>query len=163
MKLFDVVHENVDALKDGKGSFGLDAETRLVRYVSAERYLDMIEVRYGGGDGLVKGYNELSLVTRWDDPYEDCLLRANGASDSSEGMKGLCESIQDYYGQCWMLKTPEGRKGGGKKEDDTFESDLVWRAYCPNRDGVRIETTCPRSSLKSSSGSVPSCRRSHRR
>lgn len=141
MKLFDIVHGDVAALSHGSGDFGFNAETRLVRYVSAERYLDMIEARCGEGDGLAKGYNELSLVTRWDDPYEACLLRADGASDSSEGMKGLCESIQDYYGQCWMLKTSEGKKEGRKKEDDTFESDLIWRAYCPNKDGVRIETT----------------------
>lgn len=137
MELFDVVHGDVSALKkDGKGGFGFDTETRLVRYVSADRYLDMIEARCGEGDGLVKGCNELSLVTRWDDPYEACLLRANGASDASEGMKGLCESIQDYYGQCWMVKERDGTKG-----DCCSESDVLWRAYCPNKDGVRIETT----------------------
>lgn len=141
---FDILNDDKAAL-DGSSNamekYGLTANTKLVRYVSSERYLQMIETVHGDGEGAAHGYNELSLVTRWDDPYEACLLRANDASGSSDGMKGLCESIQDYYGQCWMLKEPEGKKGAGKKENDTFESDVVWRAYCPNKDGVRIETT----------------------
>ncbi len=141
---FDILNGDTAAFDESGNApqkYGLAANTRIVRYISAERYLKMIETVSGDGDGKVCGYNELSLVTRWDDPYEACLLRATGASGSSDGMKGLCESIQDYYGQCWMLKWPDGEKVAGKKEDGTFESDVVWRAYCPNRDGVRIETT----------------------
>lgn len=133
---FDILNDDKAALDESSNAmekYGLTANTRIVRYISSERYLQMIETK--------DCYNELSLVTRWDDPYEACLLRANDASGSSDGMKGLCESIQDYYGQCWMLKVSDGEKDAGKKEDDTFESDVVWRAYCPNKDGVRIETT----------------------
>ena len=122
-KLFDVMNGDMSSLNCN--AYGFDADTTIVRYISAERYLAMIESG--------KGFNELSLVTRWDDPYEAFLLRNRSAQTES-----LYSSLQRYYGQSWMLKCPE------KSEcvhGNTCESDILWRAYCPNRDGVRVETT----------------------
>lgn len=54
-KLFDIAHGDVAALNDVKGDFGFDAETRLVRYVSAECYLGMVETHcFGRGDGELR-------------------------------------------------------------------------------------------------------------
>ena len=125
-RLFDIIDD--DLSKIDNGDFGFNKSTKIVRYISCQRYLDMIEDE--------RGYNALSLVTMWDDPFEAFLLR--GSSDYEETKNVLYSALQEYYGQSWMLKDRSCESDG---DNDELESDVLWRAYCTNRDGVRIETT----------------------
>lgn len=85
--------------------------TKLYRYVPKDFFLDIIENRR----------LTMSHISLWDDPFEGFIFKAKGVSEDVRRM------YAGFYGQSWTL--------------EPRESDLRWRAYCPNKDGVRIETT----------------------
>lgn len=70
--------------------------------------------------------NSLTLVRpkKWDDPFENFILRASASVYSSRGM--WRDSSNLVYGQCWS---------------EHFETDAMWRIYSPLKDGVKISTT----------------------
>lgn len=70
------------------------------------------------------GFNVLVNPGKWDDPFENFILKSKIRFDTGEiGEIGFCD---DYYGQCWTLHKA---------------SDAMWRIYSPDNNGVRIRTT----------------------
>ena len=70
---------------------------------------------------------QLTLVKPklWDDPFENYLLKAECIDE--KGVKISLEELQEaLYGQCWTSKS---------------EADWMWRAYTPNKNGVKVKTT----------------------
>lgn len=99
----------------------LGLSTPIFRYLSKERYLEMIE-------GKANTFSHLSL---WEDPYEGFLFRAmisiaNKKGDEDEE-RSLYEMYKFVYGQSWTFN--------GK------ESDILWRANGKRGEVVRIATT----------------------
>lgn len=95
-------------------------ETEIFRYVSMEVFLSMVERRE----------NWLSHISKWDDPFEGYAFRGDDKDDELINVYGECsrrDLYRNYFGQSWTLCSSE--------------SDMRWRAYCPNRDGVRIKST----------------------
>lgn len=101
------------------GDIPLTLDTPVYRYLPVDRFLEMIE----------KGINVLSHITHWDDPFEAFVFRAGISSQvpNQEQKIVLYEYYKNVYGQSWMHYGEE--------------QDVIWRAYCPNKDGVRIKTT----------------------
>jgi hypothetical protein len=65
---------------------------------------------------------------RWEDPFENFLLRCT-AKDAEGELIGLSEIEKDWFGQCWTLHE---------------DSDAMWRIYSPDKDGIRVSTTIGR-------------------
>lgn len=68
--------------------------------------------------------NALVWPTKWDDPFENFILRS--PVRTSAGEIGEFGFHQDVYGQCWTLHKA---------------SDAMWRIYSPNKDAIRLRTT----------------------
>lgn len=68
--------------------------------------------------------NTLVKPGRWDDPYENFILRSKVRMKSG----GIVQYNfhERMYGQCWTFKS---------------ESDAMWRIYAPDKKGVRLRST----------------------
>jgi hypothetical protein len=76
-----------------------------------------------------KGIRERALTLvqthKWDDPFENFLLRSTGVKP--DGSEVSLKSLHDkWYGQCWTTLE---------------ESDAMWRIYAPDQDGVRVRSS----------------------
>ena len=95
--------------------------TTIYRYLSVERFLDIVET----------GKNTLAHISKWEDPNEAYLIRSKIAESSIDGdddrVRNWYELYRTFYGQSWMF--------------NGTESDVLWRAYGMRGDTVRIETT----------------------
>lgn len=92
-----------------------DIDVPLHRVFSLKRFRDILETRS----------MTLTRTPRWEDPFENFLLRATGRMPNGEevSLRGLHDN---YYGQCWTLRE---------------ESDAMWRIYSPKEMGVKLKTT----------------------
>lgn len=86
----------------------------IYRVLPIKRLLDMIKT---GKNGLVKPY-------KWDDPFENFLLKGKLRLASGEFVS--FSQRDQVFGQCWTMNV---------------ESDAMWRIYASNKDGVKIKTT----------------------
>lgn len=75
-------------------------------------------------DGLVTGENVLVRPEKWDDPLEGAVLSAYGTLPG--GGQVVFRLRKNYFGQCWSR---------------IRETDLMWRAYSPERDRVKLRVT----------------------
>ena len=111
--------ENIQLKNEAKRKEGKD--TPIYRYISAERYFELIEKRE----------NSFSHISMWEDPYEAFLLRTAADSAEQAGDEEAEKSVYDkykfFYGQCWTICGDE--------------SDLRWRACGARGMVVRIKTT----------------------
>ncbi len=64
---------------------------------------------------------------KWDDPFENCLLKLKAYTKSTGEEISIRGVIDIFFGLCWSL--------------DSKESDATWRIYSPHKKGVRITTT----------------------
>jgi hypothetical protein len=60
----------------------------------------------------------------WEDPFENFIL--NSVILTPDGTKAKVGFRDHVFGQCWSLHR---------------ETDLMWRAYSPNKDAVKLKTT----------------------
>jgi hypothetical protein len=78
---------------------------------------------------LKEGILRVGKIQKWEDPFENFLLKQNFWYKTKEGEHQVYD-IHDIsellYGQSWTL---------------TDESDAMWRIYSPNKTSVRIKTT----------------------
>lgn len=72
-------------------------------------------------EGIHAGENVLVRPDRWDDPFENVIMNAVGVLP--DGGQVAFRLRHNYFGQCWSLHK---------------ETDLMWRAYSPKRDGVKL-------------------------
>ena len=112
----------------------INDQTPIYRYVSSKTFLSMIECCTRFNSDSVEGENWLSHISRWEDPFEGFVFRGRSSVEevlnNKENQYSVRNQYQNYFGQSWTLCEKE--------------SDLRWRAYCPNGDGVRIESTVGR-------------------
>ncbi|MEQ8640446.1 MAG: DUF2971 domain-containing protein [Alphaproteobacteria bacterium] len=73
------------------------------------------------------GENVLVAPSKWEDPFENFILRAPIQLNSGEW--GDFSFHDDFYGQCWTLHK---------------SSDAMWRIYSPGKNAVRIRTSIKR-------------------
>lgn len=71
--------------------------------------------------GLESGENVMVRPEKWEDPLDGALLHAYGRLP--DGGSVAFRLRQNYFGQCWSR---------------IRETDLMWRAYSPDRDGVKL-------------------------
>lgn len=113
------IRDNADGIEDEimiPGT-GLDRKTKIFRYMSIERYYELIEDRY----------NALSHLSLWEDPFEAFILRAGITYNDGEKRLDVYEKFKSVYGQSWTTRKSE--------------SDVIWRAMGKRGNTVRIETT----------------------
>jgi hypothetical protein len=101
---------------------GLNADTKVYRYVSVEAFLAFVET----------GRAVLTNINSWVDKWEAVLdkvptIRVDGRPDEP-----LYSFHQDLFGQCWSL---------------LHESDAMWRIYSPSRTGVQLTTSVSKFDL----------------
>lgn len=103
---------------------GVQYETPIYRYLSIERFLEMVEL----------GINTMPHVSMWEDPNEAYLIRSRIVENSVQGdgreVRKWYEQYRTFYGQSWMVRSDE--------------SDVLWRAYGNRGQMVRIESTVGR-------------------
>jgi len=92
----------------------LDVDSYIYRIFSIERLFQLFDTKK----------NVLVHPSKWDDPFENCIL--NGQVQIASGNKGKFGFKEDVYGQCWTSRR---------------ESDAMWRIYSPDKNGVRVRTT----------------------
>ena len=68
--------------------------------------------------------NWLTHPSKWADPFENFIL--NSPVEVSAGQLALSQARNDVYGQCWSLHK---------------EADLMWRAYSPHNEAIKLQTT----------------------
>lgn len=71
--------------------------------------------------GLESGENVLVRPEKWEDPFDGAILNAYGLLP--DGALVAFRLRRNYFGQCWSC---------------IKETDLMWRAYSPDRDGVKL-------------------------
>lgn len=86
----------------------------IYRIVSVERLFELFKKRQ----------NVLTKPRKWDDPFENFILRARIRLQT--GQLAQFSFHDQFYGQCWTLQTA---------------SDAMWRIYSPDRNAVRIRST----------------------
>ncbi len=93
----------------------LSPNTNIYRIFSNKYFFELFENRQ----------NALVLPRKWDDPFENVLLRckARSVSDDEEVTFGFRDRV---YGQCWTLESV---------------SDAMWQIYSRKRNGIRVRTT----------------------
>jgi len=91
-----------------------DLDRRIYRIISVERLLELFSTRK----------NTLVKPRKWNDPYENFILRSKVRLTSGEIVE--YNFHEHFYGQCWTLHRA---------------SDAMWRIYSPNKNGIRIRTT----------------------
>jgi len=92
-----------------------DWDTKIYRVFSWKWLLKLLQEKRMG----------LMRPRRWDDPFENFLLKCTVVSH--DGSPVSLEKVEgSWYGQCWTMNA---------------DSDALWRIYSPNKDGVRVSTT----------------------
>ena len=97
----------------------LDLDTPLWRIYPHDRFLNLLA---GQGDALVN-------PKKWEDPFEDFLMRSTKVKDKQSGeLINMTSLAEDWYGQCWC-----------KIE----ETDAMWRIYSPlgGQRGVKVRSS----------------------
>ena len=110
--------DQLDAIVKVDGESIKNLNDPIFRYMSADRYYELIEDRYIA----------LTHISHWEDPYEGFIYR--GGIGANNGLAdGIYDLFKSVYGQSWTL---EGK-----------ESDVLWRAMANGTRGglVRIQTT----------------------
>lgn len=69
----------------------------------------------------------LTRPSKWDDPFENFLLKIKVFLKSSGEEINIRGVLDIFFGQCWS--------------DNPEETDATWRIYSPNSNSVRISTT----------------------
>ena len=100
-----------NALDDSYAKRGLRRDDVIVRFVSLENFLRMVESRS----------NVLARVATWRDVYEGFVLRQS-YSDCN-----VAHLLKDFYGQCWTKRASD--------------SEVMWNARCPDGYGVCMKST----------------------
>jgi len=93
---------------------GVDRDTPIYRIMPLSRLCQLFE----------KSENVLPQPSKWDDPFENFILKS--PVQISSGEIGSFGFHDDVYGQCWTLHRA---------------SDAMWRIYSPDKDAVRVRTT----------------------
>lgn len=107
-----------------------DLDRYIYRIVSLERLKELFKT----------GNNVLVKPRKWEDPFENFILRSKVRLTSGEIIE---YNFHDrFYGQCWSFHKA---------------SDAMWRIYSPKSNGIRIRTTVRQlaTSLYSSLDSLP--------
>ncbi|MEW8687321.1 MAG: DUF2971 domain-containing protein [Candidatus Thiodiazotropha sp.] len=91
-----------------------DYDKPVYRIITKERLIELFQ----------KGKNTLVHPSKWDDPYENFILKSQVRMKSGE-VKAF-DFHDNIYGQCWSRHKA---------------SDAMWRIYSPNKDGIRIKST----------------------
>lgn len=91
-----------------------DCGRSIYRIVSCKRFLQVLHDQENG----------LALPRLWDDPFENFILK--GIAVTPDGKRAKIGFRDQLYGQCWSLHR---------------ESDLMWRAYSPDKVAVKLRTT----------------------
>ena len=86
----------------------------IYRIIPCDQFLDMLRNQK----------NWLAHPRKWDDPFENFIL--NSPIEVSEGSLAHSQARNDVYGQCWSLHK---------------EADLMWRAYSPQKEAIKVQTT----------------------
>ena len=93
----------------------ISAQTKIYRIFSPRYFFELF-------DGKT---NTLVLPRKWDDPFENILLRSKARSISDD--EEVTFAFRDrVYGQCWTLEPV---------------SDAMWQIYSPEENGIRVRTT----------------------
>lgn len=103
----------------------LKDETPIMRFMSRKYFLEMIKTCR----------NTLMHVSTWADVYEGLIYKQKYFTKDDKNEKSLVslEKVYgDFFGQCWTKAK--------------YDSELLWNARCPNKDGVCIKTTVGRLS-----------------
>ncbi len=87
------------------------AQRFLYRIASLDRFVE----------ALSSGENVLVSPSKWEDPFDGYILNAYGVLPG--GAMVAFRLRNNYFGQCWSLHR---------------ETDLMWRAYSPQKDGVKL-------------------------
>ena len=90
---------------------GIDPQRSVYRITSVQRFVE----------GLSSSENILVRPNKWDDPFEGHILNAYGVLP--DGGQVAFRLRRNYFGQCWSLHR---------------ETDLMWRAYSPDADSVKL-------------------------
>jgi hypothetical protein len=91
-----------------------DYDKPIYRIIGKDRLMELFQ----------KEKNTLVHPSKWDDPYENFILKSKVRMKSGE-VKAF-DLHENVYGQCWSRHKA---------------SDAMWRIYSPNKDGIRIKTT----------------------
>lgn len=97
-----------------------------------EHDLDKPVYRVFSLEKFITSINENSLhfvkPRTWDDPFEGFLFKCKICSKLDKKKYYEFEDLysERFYAQCWSLKK---------------ESDLLWRVYAPNRDGILVQSS----------------------
>jgi hypothetical protein len=105
-KLMNIVKDNM---------IDISYDVPIYRVFKVERFLEMFK------------NNEMVLLKpkKWDDPYENFLLNAQGKT--CDGIDVSFEEMRErFYGSCWTTEK---------------ESDAMWRIYAPDKNGVKVKTS----------------------
>lgn len=89
--------------------------TQIIRFTKMKYFLEMLE----------KGKNVLPRVSDWDDFWEGFIYKIQYTLHGNP--VSTRELLQDFFGQCWSMRNKP--------------SELMWRARCPDGDGVCMVTT----------------------
>lgn len=106
-----------------------DLDNHIYRIFPINRFLNILKTKE----------NVLLKPKKWDDPFENLLLKSKIRID--EELTSF-DFKDDVFGQCWTWHR---------------ETDAMWRIYSSNKDGIRVRST-PRkllSSIKESCKSFP--------
>jgi len=97
----------------------LTEATPIMRFMTRKYFLEMIETRR----------NTLMHVSTWPDVYEGLIYRQKYFTqiNNVKHPVSLERVYADYFGQCWTKSK--------------YDSEILWNARCPNKDGVCIKTT----------------------
>lgn len=108
-----------------------DYDKPVYRIITKDRLLELFQ----------KGKNTLAHPSKWDDPYENFILKSKVRMKSGEVK--VFDFHDNIYGQCWSCHKA---------------SDAMWRIYSPNKDGIRIKSTIKKllSSLYNGNVNKPS-------
>lgn len=110
----------IDERVDSKNYLNIPPDSRdrfIYRITSVDRLLEFFQT----------GKNVLVAPYKWDDPFENFVLRSRVKLGTGELAR--FEFHDQFYGQCWTLQK---------------SSDAMWRIYSPRKDAVRIRSTIRR-------------------
>ena len=104
----------------------LKADTPIMRFMPRKYFLEMIKTCR----------NTLMHVSNWADVYEGLIYKQKyftmDVVNNEKSPVSLLKLYGGFLGQCWTKAK--------------YDSELLWNARCPNKDGVCIKTTYGRLS-----------------
>lgn len=95
----------------------IDLDTKIYKILKRDYFFELFE----------DGQNALVLPRKWQDKFENVILKAEVRTASGE--RGTFAFHDDVYGQCWTLHTA---------------SDAMWQIYSDKKNAVRVRTTVGR-------------------